>query len=381
MDERAYLSKKEYIFWHFTFAVVCGFFVFNVLPEIIPLFITYAEQSIFKLILCMIVPSVIGMLTCNNFKRRTYVGMISDVVLGIALYLLVIFGEYLNSASCFLISGTLALSGICFIVFIVRKFKKKKFRRVAMKTVYGGALTLRNIMAFMSVAAIILIPVSLNAMDANKMYSIYYTQRGITYYKNDDFKINAVYGNEYSLEENIDIIKHIRHNEDWTSLSFEEREQVIRAIVECECRYLGIPFYVDIEFSDDMSDTTLGLYLHKDRKVSFNKDLVMSVNINNEKMLSAILHELRHAYQYSVMELVKNLSPEQRNLLIFRDIGGGECVFDLMENTTYYFSGDSVSTEEYLYYILQPIEKDAFSYGREGVQNYFNEIDLILNEE
>lgn len=134
-------------------------------------------------------------------------------------------------------------------------------------------------------------------------------------FSEEEYRVNPIYGDEYRLGLNIDRIKPAVDEEEWENLSLAERQDTVVAIIECEARYLGIPYKIDIQFSDDMDYENKGYYSHSEHLICINNDGLRKDG-GEAAMLTAI-HEVRHCYQEALCETYAKLTPEERNLYCF----------------------------------------------------------------
>lgn len=201
------------------------------------------------------------------------------------------------------------------------------------------------------------------------MKSYLVKHRGRDYYVNryleENYNINHIYGEEYSLRNNIDVVKDIRKNDCWNDLNYEERCHVMEILTFCEAKRLGIPYELTVSFSNEMPKDIYGTYNYSTRSILYNNNLVMQEN--SENTIFVVSHEVFHAYQHSLIEIVRKLTPEQRGLKCF------EGVDKWAENEFYYVTGNT--DEELGEYYLQPLECDATKYAYDNIPVIYSEID------
>lgn len=195
-------------------------------------------------------------------------------------------------------------------------------------------------------------------------------------YEGSVVEIAQTYGDEYRLSNNLDTIKYIRNDELFQTLDYEHKCDVIEAVLRCEGRYLGLSQF-DIVF-EELPDTTKGQYNHASRTIVINAKMVRNGDMpggTSEEILETCLHEAYHCYQHMLAEVYVDLAPEQRNLLVFHNLG----VADWVENMCdYNYASDDVSdTIEYMY---QPLEMDARAYAEKSVIEYYVAIDGLLED-
>lgn len=378
LKDRSTEGKFAYIFEHISIGGVWGVALYFGLPLLFPF--AYDEQSVVKCILCMLLTSIIGILfTYTN--NRTTIGTGIDVLSGMALYIVFTVGPYVPIVTNIIICITVVFSvfGITMVVF--NKIKTGyKIKKVIFISVYKGVLIFRRNMGIAAILVIVLIPISLKMTSEKSINDIYYQRIGykndVTVFDEDDYKVNCMYGDEYRLKKNIDLIKLIRYDSTWQELDYKKKCKVIKAICYCEARYLGLSCDLKVEFKDDMRDTTNGEYNHTNTTLYINANHLKNSNMEGSKadeILNTCLHECRHCYQHLLSEAYVKLSPEQRNLVAFNGVD------DWIKNMNEYNIPDN-SFEAVIKYYYQPLEEDARQYAEKNVSIYHEEIDNILKE-
>lgn len=87
--DRSTVGRDEYIWDHIVFGGIFGFNLYKLLPVIAP--IAYYHQSLARLVICMVVASVIGILLSYKYNR-TNLGMMADILLGLGSYVVLTIG-------------------------------------------------------------------------------------------------------------------------------------------------------------------------------------------------------------------------------------------------------------------------------------------------
>lgn len=219
-----------------------------------------------------------------------------------------------------------------------------------------------------SVIVITAIPIMLNVES--------FQDKTETHRYTEEISVHETYGDEYSIENNIDIIKLIRDNDTFQALDYTKKCEVLRAIGYCEARYLGL-CEINFEFRDIESISLLGVYNYLDKTIIINANPIKDGKISggtSEELLNTVLHECRHCYQYLLSEMYRQVTSEQRNLLIFtrEDIDDWTINFEDYKNG----SDPKAGLKDYF---DQPIERDARIYARVRAQKYYLDIDRLLN--
>ncbi|RCX07128.1 hypothetical protein DFR58_1592 [Anaerobacterium chartisolvens] len=144
----------------------------------------------------------------------------------------------------------------------------------------------------------------------------------------------------------------------WKNLNNEEKEQALQAIEnEMASRQNRAPCLV---MRYDMGGQDNGFFL---RGKYTNDDRIIHINSNQygddpDKMLEAVIHEGRHAYQYDAVEGRVN-HDNKEEVKLWEDNLKGKYI------------GPKQNPEQYR---NQPVEKDAFAFGREQAKKVKEEM-------
>lgn len=365
LKDKSTQSKREYLFNHVLYGVFFAYNVYHVLPIIVP-FSEY-NNSIIKLIVCILMTSTVGILF--SYYNRHEIGAIQDVVAGIAIYIISSVGKNVSGFIKGIVVVLIVVS-IIEIAFIVSRKRKRKAESkiIILSKILRSVQVIRRNVGVASAIVIIAIPIMLNVESfRNKMETYRYTE---------EINVHETYGDEYSIENNIDLIKLIRDNDTFQTLDYERKCEVLKAIGYCEARYLGL-CEINFEFRDIESTSLLGVCNYSNKTIFINADPIKDGKISggtSEELLNTVLHECRHCYQYLLSEMYRQVTSEQRNLLIFTK----EDVDDWTINFEDYKNG-SEAKDGLKDYFDQPIERDARIYARVRAQKYYLDIDRLLN--
>ena len=377
------VGKDEYIWDHIVFGGIFGFNLYKLLPVVAP--IAYYHQSFMRLILCMVVTSVIG-IALSYKSNRTNLGMMSDVLLGLGSYVVLTIGAYKSGLIKVLLIVSVALTVISLYSIFTNKIKRPdKIKQIIWNRIRRSFLLVRRNAGVACGVALIAVPMAVHFTSNEKIVTKYYDNSGISATESpfeDEYEVAQAYDDRYQLSENIDVIKKIRNNDEFQSLSYEEKCEVVTAVIYNQARYLGL-CEINIEFKE-LRDSTLGQYDHSTKTITINSKQLKDGSLDggsNEQVLMTACHEARHCYQHLLLECYVNLKPEERNLYAFQIEG----VPSWIENMNHYnICDDECTPEEYFDYLNQPLEADANGWARSEVFDYFYYIDKYtgaLNEE
>ena len=372
--DRSTVGRDEYIWDHIVFGGIFGFNLYKLLPVVAP--IAYYHQSLARLVICVVVASVIGILLSYEYNR-TNLGMMADILLGLGSYVVLTIGVYKPGLIKALVIASVVFTVISLFSIFTSKIKRPdKIKQIILNRIRRSFLLVRRNAGVACGFALIAVPVAVHFTSSEKIVTQYYDIVGIEAPYSpfeDEYEVAQAYDDRYQLSENIDVIKKIRNNDEFQALTYDEKCEVVTAIIYNQARYLGL-CEINIEFKE-LRDTTLGQYDHSTRTITINskplKDGTLDGGSNEEVLLTAC-HESRHCYQHLLEECYVNLTPEERNLYAFQIEG----VPSWIDNMNHYNTCDDDSTvAEYFEYTSQPLEVDARSWAKSEVLDYFYCID------
>lgn len=369
------VRKDEYIWDHIKFGALFGFYLYMLLPLVAP--IAYYHHSLLRLIFCMVVASVFGIVLSYK-SYRTNLGMMADILSGLGSYVVLTIGVYKPEVVKLLIIVSALMTAIGLYSLFTSKIKRPdKIKQIIWNRIHRGFLLVRRNAGVTCAFALIVIPVSIHFTSNDKILAKYYDVSGIdTTTYSFEYEVVQAYDDRYRLSENIDVIKKIRTNEEFQSLSYEEKCEVVTALVYCEARYIGLE-EVNLEFKE-LRDSTLGKYNHSTRTITLNSKPLKDGTLpggSNEEIMRCVFHEARHYYQHLLAESYIAATPEQRNLYAYTSEGVAEWIKNFKN---YKSVEDEYDVEEYVAYAGQQIEIDANYWADCEIKTYFYYIDEEL---
>lgn len=191
---------------------------------------------------------------------------------------------------------------------------------------------------------------------------------------NADFDYAATnYYEDHGIEKNFDTIKRIYDNDEWQSLTTEQKHETVQAIFDCECKYLGVKT-VSLEFSNNLPSSLYyevrAQYDSNNRKVTI-KDELLDYDYDNDEVFIVIAEEVYHAYEHDMMELYsQTLTESQKSLWCFKDVESW------IKNDESYVIGGKSSYEAYE---SQPIEEAAKEYATYSWVSYMQNIGDVVD--
>ncbi len=369
---RSTVSMREFVKDHFFFGGMSGIALFNLVPTICP--IAQYNQNVLVLIACMIVTSGLGvLLTYRN--NRTYWGVIEDLCSGLGLYVLIVLGPYKVIFVQALIGLFIIITAIGVIALFKTKIRNQSVRKQVIRArIHKSLLRAKRNIALVCAISMIVIPIAVHFTPEKDIINTFFqvSGRGTTS-TDSDYSMIETYDDSYSLSNNIDTIKAIRHNDTFQKLDYEGKCQVVEALVHCEARYLGLPKF-ELKFKE-LKDGILAQYVPKTKTIEINSKPLKDGSMpggTNEEVLKSITHECRHAYQWSMRDLYIKATPEQRALYVFTN----ENVSDWVENSIFYEGSDGDKGK----YKTQAVEIDAQNWAGTAVIRYSYNIDRLCDK-
>lgn len=355
----------EYLYWMFVIFINYKNLTF------IPLNDYSVATSKRILIACMVIASIIG--TALRWKKcMTTRGVLADIMIGVGAYTIMVYKVYYASWIRVLFIIFLAFfigyAGLVYSrksrgksILNIRNGNRKRFiiksRTIRMMNVAGLVLGLTMF--------VLTIPITYNRIFHGGFVVADVKQSSIS-----GFDTNYT-ENEWGLTYNIDSISKIRSAESWEPLTTSQKLSVLQDVCNCESNYWGMDFKVSIVM-DDLSEYTLGSYCDAERRIVIDKQHLE--NDAPEEILDTVLHEMYHAWEYSLVRLYLDSSESQRKMRVFQ-----HCDEYIREMANYQDGGDDF--ESFMAYYCQYLENDSRLYAAEAVKEYYDEIDLILEEQ
>ena len=145
--------------------------------------------------------------------------------------------------------------------------------------------------------------------------------------------------------------------EEWSGLSDEEKLEVLQCVVNLEAAYLGMSFSpnVNAEYIDGEGGA-LAHYNYNEKLISFDLDHLRDGSY--QRCLLSAIHEVRHSYQYNVIDAYASLDDQYNEMFIYSETREW---IDAINN--YPDTSDGVSDDEMYDYSTNAIEVDAYIYA------------------
>ena len=173
--------------------------------------------------------------------------------------------------------------------------------------------------------------------------------------------------NDQKISNNKDTILLLQE-EKWSTLSVQQRLEVLQTVANIEATYLGLPHELNVVI-EAMDDITDGHYNDGTHTIAINPDHIAADS--GEELVETVAHEAFHAYEHRLVDLYNSTGSTERNLMLFNRIA------EYKDNFDNYIQG----SEDIDGYRIQPVETDSVRYSISAVSDYFDAIDEYLNPE
>lgn len=340
------LSKTTYILKHIWWCYIALIW-FRIIFECIP----HLDYSTSKNILYVLLLSGCIFGIASNIKtRRNNFSMAVNIIIPFGIYTFIVYIHYFKVATILVILVALlpiTFYGILIFGMRIKNIHKKNIilKRRFKTFAYGSRSLLAMCMAVMIVFMGVKTTLSGSLLKSDV--------QATNVQSNDE---------EWTIANNIETLCKLQYSV-WCDLSLAERMDVLQIICNIEANYLGTDFELNLSASP-LEECVLGQFNENSHSITIDMELVKFGS--SEEVLSTLLHECRHGYQYSCVSLLDDFKEEDKDLYIYREIAEYKYGFDNYDKIPYY---------------TNPVEMDARQYSRESVEDYFNRIKEHLEKD
>lgn len=167
-----------------------------------------------------------------------------------------------------------------------------------------------------------------------------------------------------AVGENSELLAQLQQ-EQWEGLTEPEQLRVLQQIADAECKYLGIPYRLSVASEEMEQSSVWGYYSDTDRSVHIRRELFTEESA--ETVLSVLLHEVYHGFEFAVVAVYNTADPAFRGLRFFEDARN-------YDNEFHHYIDSSA---DYAGYRNQQVEADSRSYSEWRGQQYRNAIEYL----
>lgn len=344
------LGKTEYLCEHLFWGLVTWFLYKNTLFRCIDGY-SFTESR-YILLGCVGICCLIGILFERDWNRNE-LGTTMHLVMGFGIYTAWAYIQIRRSWILLILSAAAILTVSFMVLILCRRIRGKTragqiFRRRLMRGIFVG----QNIMG----TAMIVVMAT--------------------------FGVNVFLGTSVmnaevdpAVKENLDTLTASDHMEtlallqedSWESLTVQERLNVLQVAANIEQRYLGLPNELNVG-AGNLEENVHGCYLDQTHEILVDMDSLLEDP--SWDVLETVCHEAYHSYEHRMIEAVKDVDENSKNLKLFRKA----------EIYAEEFGNYATGEDDFCHYFEQKCESDARDYAREALEEYRSKIATYLEK-
>lgn len=299
----------------------------------------------------------------------TTISIVGNIITGSGIYTFFAYKAYYKKWFMFII-GIFSCLLVLYIVFnMKRKFLGQKLSQINDREkrifiIKSRVLRSMNSAGLMGMIMVIImtIPIGYNRVVYHGIAAANYN------YSSDDYP-SDITRNEY-IKENIDMFKLIRDNNHWKPLSLDKKLEVLQTICDGEKLLCGLNDHITVAM-DDLSEDILGEYIDSQKIILIDKRHIEQDSA--EEVFATTIHEMFHAWEYSLVRLYLKTEPSLRTLRIFDHCD------EYVEEIIDYRDGEG-DDESYMSYYCQYMEEDCREYVDMVVPTYYDMINIMTSK-
>lgn len=375
LRDRSTISKFNFIFGHAAI-LIFTVSVFN-MYVLIPIEGLMPNELITLLIECMVIPFSISALVTFNAKR-SFKGILTDTVIGLAIFFLILYKDFFFSLAlallpfqlgCIIVIANCLLTFSCVFTFPIDP--EENVSTVLSRRMVNAFCKIRTNLAWLAIC-----PIFAGITLTFDYVAPYINNSSVVRdNSNDSYSNQKTYDESYSFINNIDSILRIKDNKPFSALSYNEKKDLAKDIINAQLFELGVSHVVNFKVTDSgPTNNTIAYYSDMDRTIYyvskyFTKD-------NNESFLKTLSHEVFHVYQYELARMYNSLSPEEQELSIFSRYDIPLWTYEL-NNYKYV---DEEKNITYADYYEQDLEQTANAYSEVISAGYLLDTQIYAGE-
>ncbi len=342
------LSIKDYIF-ELSLWTLVAYVWYNTL-----LFVNLKGKTVLEshgiLIAIILIIYVTNMFVTFKWEKN-YFSILTSLVIPFGIYTFIAYNWWMTF--CYKIIICIALGIGCLFVGMIVVSKvggrtKKKRIRTKLRLTYLGV---RVISAVISVCLMVCLGVRLlvggKALGHSEQMSTHCEE-------------------ECTIANNIETVLLLR-DEEWIKLSLENRLEVLKCICDIERHYLGITEEIPV-YASILEEHVLGCFSVSSNAIYISENVLKEDDASHA--LAVLTHEAFHAAEWEYVQIYRRLDDNAKNNYFFYSAS-------LYSDE---FSNYIKSKESYTDYFEQTLERDARSYSKRAVAEYYQRINDYICE-
>lgn len=312
---------------------------------------TYAESKV--MLWCMIGISILVCTFILDWRMWTGWTVVKALSIPYGVYTVIVYSKTVGSWVTIVLGIASVLSIVYIILLMSQKIKNSKNKGKMIKRRLH-----RCCVGSQSIATVALLVV-MGIIGVNGIFGNNILTSSAPAFANDQ-------SNPQTISNNIDTVLLLQE-EEWSTLTTQEKLDTLQTIVNIEAHYLGLPNELNVGAAN-LDEGTLACY--------DDSTYTISIDINHLEtdpvydVLDSCCHEAYHSYQHRLVDAYNASDEQLRELRLFKSAAQYSQEFDD------YADGEN----GYYTYYFQDCEMDARNYAEDAVEDYYSRIDEYLRE-
>ena len=281
-------------------------------------------------------------------KQRNGTSVLMNLLAGYGLYAVLTYYPFRKSLILILILTAAVLSVVNSIFILCRRINNKsRSRQILKRRMIQAGWDTRDL--FCAALAAVMVVIGFNAVFGTALFT-----PSTPPARQSDI-------DEQTIANNLDTLVLLRE-EKWSSLSVEEKLNVLQTIANIEQRYLGLPDELNVGTANLREDLA-GYYSDATHQIIVSMDSLM--NDPAYELTDTIAHEAYHSFQHRMVEAYDEASDELKKLRFYHDAA-------LYKKE---FADYTESFKDFCGYYDQKCESEARRYAESAAREYFEKIE------
>lgn len=335
------LTKSKFLLEHLFWVFVSWIWYKNILFRCVGNYSFMESKIIFLLVLGM--ACILGIL-CNIKKDRNDFSVFFNIVTGYGLYTVLTYFQIQRNLIITVLSITVSLSIVIGCYIMQRQIKRRNyFRKTIRSAIFTTAGAMQRILGLGFLVILI-------GAGGNFLFGSSIIQSSVK---------PSVTSDSYNqlLSESAEIIA-LLDEDNWTSITVQEKAGVLQKIANLERSNLGISNELNVCVANLEEEGLWGYYDDSTHEIVIDMDLLL--NGSAQDALQCLVHEAFHSFEHRMVDLYKEIDSSNKNLWIFRKVN------IYAEEFEHYNDGEDAYSD----YYEQQCEIDAREYAEERVKFY-----------
>ena len=324
------MSIKEFVLQHLIWSLIAFIWYRMIFRCIGNMTLFVSELVLFGMV--ALISTVYGVFECRS--RRNGFSIFINLITGFGLYTISTYYSIHKELIHIIFFIAILFSAVISIYIMRKTYKYKKTIQKALKRIIRS-LALCQIVFGMGMLLVLTIVCS----------SVLFSFRVEQF---NTYPVGERVMGESFVENDVETIALLAEN-NWTDLSLQKKIDVLQAIANNECNYLGLPNELTVR-SVNLDKDTLGMYVDQTHEILINTNCLRGEGF--KKVLEIILHEAYHSFEHRCWDVYKSTGEDEKRLRLFQSIVEYGREFENYESgkndfNSYYFQKSEIDCREY----------------------------------